>query len=75
MITRNEKLLSVTAGAAVVVATLAIALSVHVQPAFEDRSHVQSFHANTVFGSDGKLIGAAPDTGIRTHIQQDGLPE
>lgn len=35
----------------------------------------QGFSANTVFGPDGKLIGAAANPSIRSQLQRDGLPE
>ena len=35
----------------------------------------QAFGAHTAFGPDGKLIGAAAAPSVRSHFQQNGLPE
>jgi hypothetical protein len=75
MLSRNMKFLSLTAGAMAVIAALALARTVNLQSGPVDRPYSQSFGTNTVFAPDGKLIGAAPGPGIRSHIEQDGLPE
>jgi len=79
MITRKMKLFSVAMAAAVLIAAPALVRAVHKEGAPVYQAHAraqgQGYDANPVVGPNGKLIGAAPDPGVRSQLQQDGLPE
>ena len=79
MITRKMKLFSAAIAAAALIATPALVHAVHKEgaPVYQAHARAQSqgYDANPVVGPDGKLIGAAPDPGMRSQLQQDGLPE
>jgi hypothetical protein len=79
MITRKMKLFSVAMAAAVLIAAPALVRAVHKEGAPVYQAHAraqgQGYDANPVVGLNGKLIGAAPDPGVRSQLQQDGLPE
>jgi hypothetical protein len=68
MISRKMKLLSIAVGAAALVATPALASTVHQKAA----STAQAYGANTVVESDGKVIGADPDANIRFQLLREG---
>ena len=79
MITRKMKLFSAAIAAAVLIAAPALVRAVHKEGAQVYQTHAraqgQGYDVNPVVGPDGKLIGAAPDPGVRSQLQQDGLPE
>jgi hypothetical protein len=83
MITRKMKLFSAAMAAAVLIAAPALVRAVHKEGAPVYQAHAraqgqvqgQGYDANPVVGPNGKLIGAAPDPGLRSQLQQDGLPE
>ena len=79
MITRKMKLFSAAIAAAALIAAPAIVRAVHKEGAPVYQAHAraqgQGYSANPVVDTEGKLIGAAPDPGVRSQLQQDGLPE
>ena len=81
MITRKMKLVSAAIAAATLIAAPALVRAVHKEGALVYQAHAraqgqgQGYDVNPVVGPDGKLIGAAPDPGVRSQLQQDGLPE
>ena len=83
MISRKIKLLSAAIGVAALIAAPALLRAVHKEGAPVYQAHAraqgqeqgQGYDVNPVVGPDGKLIGAAPDPGVRSQLQQDGLPE
>jgi len=78
MISRKIKLLSAVVGAAALIASAALARTVHNRAAPADQAAAsadQGYDASPVFGPDGILIGAAPNPRIRSQLQRDGLPE
>ena len=79
MIKRKRKLFSAAIAAAALIAAPAIVRAVHKEGAPVYQAHAraqgQGYGANPVVDPDGKLIGAAPDPGVRSQLQQDGLPE
>jgi hypothetical protein len=72
MISRKIKLLSIAVGAAALVATPALASTVHQKAASAEQAYAQAYGANTVVGSDGKVIGADPDANIRFQLLREG---
>jgi hypothetical protein len=74
MISRKMKLLSATVGAGAFFAS-AIAYTVHNGAAPADQVYDQAVGANTIIGPDGKLIGAASNSRIRSQLQREGLPD
>lgn len=70
MMARQMKFLLAAIGMATVIAALAVARTVHTRAAPAD----QRYGANTIVGSDGKLIGAAASLSIRSQLQREGLP-
>jgi hypothetical protein len=78
MISRKMKLFFAAIAAAALIATPMLARTGHkaVAPGnqLQYRAHDQAYDANPVIGPDGKLIGAAPDPGMRSQLQRDGLP-
>jgi hypothetical protein len=83
MITRKMKLFSAAIAAATLIAAPALVRAIHKEGAPVYQAHAraqgqeqrQGYDVNPVVGPDGKLIGAAPDPGVRSQLQQDGLPE
>jgi hypothetical protein len=83
MITRKMKLFSAAIAVAALIAAPALVRAVHKEGAPVYQAHAraqgqeqgQGYDVNPVVGPDGKLIGAAPDPGVRSQLQQDGLPE
>ena len=83
MITRKMKLFSAAIAAATLIVAPALVRAVHKEsaPVYQAHARVQGqkqgqgYDVNPVVGPDGKLIGAAPDPGVRSQLQQDGLPE
>jgi hypothetical protein len=74
MISRKMKLLSASVGAVAVIVSTAFAYTVHKEAAPASHANDQIYGASTVFGPDGKLIGAASNSSTRSYLQ-DGLPE
>ena len=72
MIARKIKLLLATVGAAALIASPALARTLHNAAAPADQAYAQAYGANTVVGSDGKVIGADPDANIRFQLQREG---
>jgi len=85
MITRKMKLFSAAIAVVALIAAPALVRAVHKDgsPVYQAHARAQGqgqgqgqgYDANPVVGPDGKLIGAAPDPGVRSQLQQDGLPE
>jgi hypothetical protein len=76
MISRKMKLLSVAIGAAALIATPALARTVHKQAPSASQAYAsadQAYGANTVVGLDGKVIGRDPDANIRFQLLREGL--
>jgi hypothetical protein len=71
MIPGKMKLLSITACAAAVIAAPALAYIVHNGAIAAPRVYGSHY----VVGPDGKLIGSAPNSSIRSQWQQEGLPD
>jgi hypothetical protein len=71
MIMRKMKVFLAAVAVVALVGLPALAYRIHNEAA----SDHQGFSANTLFGPDGKLIGAAANLSIRTQLQREGLPE
>jgi hypothetical protein len=69
----SGKLLSAAVGVAILIATPAFATTVHKGKASHAyASQTQQPHdANTVFGWDGRVLGADPDPNIRFQLMRD----
>jgi hypothetical protein len=76
MVSGKMKLLSAAIGIASLIASPALARTVHnaAPPADHDQSYDQTYSANNVV-VNGKLIGTARNPSIRSQMQLDGLPE
>jgi hypothetical protein len=72
MISRKMKLLSAAVGVASLIASPALARTVHNTASEADQSYDQSYRANTVVGSDSKVIGTDPDANIRFQLLREG---
>ena len=72
---RSKKLLSVAVGAAVLIATPALASKAHKKKTAGPRTHTSqtqlSYDANTIYGWEGQYRGADPDANIRFQLLRD----